>query len=444
MRTLREHRRDFIAILMLLAAGIFSAAVILINQGATLPNWVPFIGSDRFELKAEFSTAQAVTPGQGQSINIAGISVGDVSEVELEDGHAVVTFEIENEYAPLINEDASLLLRPKTGLNDMVVEVDRGTSTEQVEEGDTLPLASTLPNVQPDEVLAALDADTQGFLRLLLSGGAEGLGDGGGRKLASALRQFEPFARDVARISSLSAKRRQNIRRSIHNFRLLSEELGDKDEELIQFVDTSNAVLGSFAEQEAALREAMQELPGALRETQGALASADAFALESAPALRRSLPGARALKPALEATADLFRETAGPIRDQIRPFTVQVKSPVHHVRQLSVGLGNSVPGLHTGFSRLNEGLNALAYNPPGAEEGYLFYVPWLNHLLNNTYLVQDAHGPIRRGLVLATCGTANIAGGTLLARPFLRMLYQLTGQLTPPQINALDPGACPF
>ena len=38
-----------------------------------------------------------------------------------------------------------------------------------------MPLASTQPNVNPDEILAALDADTQDFLKLLLAGGAEAL-----------------------------------------------------------------------------------------------------------------------------------------------------------------------------------------------------------------------------------------------------------------------------
>ena len=37
-------------------------------------------------------------------MNIAGIKVGDITEVELEDGHAVVTMLIEPEYAELIHE----------------------------------------------------------------------------------------------------------------------------------------------------------------------------------------------------------------------------------------------------------------------------------------------------------------------------------------------------
>ena len=73
--------------------------MILANQASALPCWVPILGEDRFELKAEFSSAQAVTPGQGQAVDIAGIQVGDITGVELEDGHAVVTMEVDNEYA---------------------------------------------------------------------------------------------------------------------------------------------------------------------------------------------------------------------------------------------------------------------------------------------------------------------------------------------------------
>ena len=130
-RALRAHLRDVLAILGLILAGLFAVTVILINQRAELPSWVPLIGTDNFNLTADFSTAQAVTPGQGQSVDIAGIKVGEVSSVNLENGHAVVGMSIDNKYAPLIHDNASLLLRPKTGLNDMVVEVDPGTTTSR-------------------------------------------------------------------------------------------------------------------------------------------------------------------------------------------------------------------------------------------------------------------------------------------------------------------------
>jgi phospholipid/cholesterol/gamma-HCH transport system substrate-binding protein len=446
-RALRAHLRDVLAIIALLAAALFATTVILINQRTSLPSWVPLIGTDRFALNAEFSTAQAVTPGQGQSVDIAGIKVGEVTGVKLEDGHAVVSMEVDNKYAPLIHQNSSLLLRPKTGLNDMVVEVDAGTqSSPEVKEGSTIPLASTQPQVNPDEFLASLDADTQQFLKLLLANGAEALDpeQGRGVKLSNALRRLDPFARDIGRISGALATRRQSIARSIHNFQLLSTELGDRDQDLTNFVDASDAVLASFARQEAALRSAVRELPGTLKETKGALTSANELALQSGPALKKSLPGAKATAPALRALRPLFRQTAGAIQNQIRPFTVQVRGPVQHVAQISQGLGVATPGLKLGFSRLNDGLNALAFNPPGDQEGFLFFVPWLNHNLVTNYTIQDAYGPIRRGLVQLSCATAGTAEQTLLAEPYLRLLYQLSG--TPRTSNIPDcgtPGVTP-
>jgi phospholipid/cholesterol/gamma-HCH transport system substrate-binding protein len=430
-RALRAHLRDVLAILGLILAGLFAVTVILVNQRASLPSWVPVIGTDFFHLEADFSTAQAVTPGQGQSVDIAGIKVGEVSGVKLENGHAVVSMSIDNKYAPLIHDNASLLLRPKTGLNDMVVEVDPGTTTApEMKENTTVPLASTQPQVNPDEILASLDADTQQFLKLLLANGAEALDPAQGRdvKLSNALRRLDPFARDIAKISGALATRRQNIANSIHNFQLLSTELGNRDQDLVNFVDSSNAVLGSFAKEQASIRSAVAELPATLQQTKGALASANAFALQSGPALKKSIPGAKATAPALRALRPFFQQTAGPIQNQIRPFTKQVASPVQHVAQIGQGLGTATPGLKTGFTRLNDGLNALAFNPPGAAEGYLFYVPWLNHDLTANYMLQDAYGPIRRGLVQESCGTAQTAEQTLLAEPYLRTLYQLTGQ----------------
>jgi len=429
-RAIREHLKDFLAIIALVLLGVFVTGYILSQQATALPSWVPILGEEGFELNAEFSTAQAVTPGQGQAVNIAGIQVGDITGVELVDGRAKVKMEIEPDKASLINDDSTMLLRPKTGLNDMTIEVDPGVSDVDVEEGSTIPLSSTLPNANPDEVLAALDADTQSFLKLLVSGGGEALDpeQRRGVKLSNALRQFEPLARNVKDISGGLAQRRESVARSIHNFRLLAEQLGDKDEELTGFIDSSNAVLEDFASQEAAIRASLRELPGTLTETNKALKSTNELAKVSVPALRDSIPGARALKPALQALEPFFRETTAPIRDQIRPFTKQVFVPVKHLRQATQGLSGTVPPLKTSVTRINEITNALAANPAGDDEGYLFFLAWLNHNANNLFLLQDAHGPLRRGVVLLTCETARFAEGLTTLSPFILTLLETTNQ----------------
>jgi phospholipid/cholesterol/gamma-HCH transport system substrate-binding protein len=424
-RAIREHLRDFIAILALLLLGLAATVAILSQQQAVYPSWIPFLGDDRVEIKAEFTSAQAVTPGQGQTVNIAGVEVGDVTKVELERGTAVVTLSIQEQYADLIHDDASLLLRPRTGLQDITVEVDAGSpDSPTVEDGDTIPVSQTQPNVQPDQILATLDGDTQAYLKLLLQGGAEGFG-GHGKQLSAGLRRLEPFARDVAKINGLLSARRQNIRRSIHNFRLVAEELGQNDTQLAEWVDSSNAALRAFANQEASIRQTLREAPSALRETQRALRSSNRFSLASAPALRKLTPAARTLGPALEETRPFFRETAGPIRNQIRPFTRRVQKPFRHLEQAAGPLDETSTSLRSGLTELNEVFNALAFNPDGGQESFLFWAAWLNHNLNALSFVQDANGPVPRGLVLLSCATTGLATNVATADVTYQTLLDL-------------------
>lgn len=425
-KAIRDNARDVIAILALFVLGLATTLAILSQQRLSFPGWVPGLGEDRFELQTELSSAQAVIPGQGQTVNIAGIRVGDVAGVELQDGVAVVTMQVDEEFAPLIHDDATVLLRPRTGLQDMTLELDPGTEGAEVEEGWTVPVANSQTNVQPDQILAALDADTRAYLTLLLQGGAEGLGDRG-EDLSAALRRFEPTARDLARISTQVAKRRANLRQVIHTFGQVSAELGKSDTRLADFVESSNDVMAAFARQETAIRETLQELPGALGETNAALESSDRLAVELGPAANALRPAARALAPALRQTRPFFRETTAPVRDQIRPFARQVQPTVKDLRRASDSLGDATPPLSRALGDLNGLLNALTYNPPGSqEEGYLFWASWLNHNGNSIFLTQDGGGTLRHGTVMVSCLMATLTEPVVLRQPFLKTVQQLS------------------
>jgi phospholipid/cholesterol/gamma-HCH transport system substrate-binding protein len=438
-KALRTYTRDFIAILLLGAIGILALFVILSQQASALPSWFPFLGEDRFELKTELQTAQAVTPGQGQTVDISGVKVGDVTSVNLVDGVAVVTMQVDNEYSGLIHEDASVLLRPRTGLQDMVIELDPGTdSSPTVPEGFTVPLANSAPNVNFDQILASLDGDTQAYLRLLLAGGAQALGTKAkSERFASVLRRFEPTTRDLAKINGALAERRDNLRHVITNFKLIAEEIGKNDTNLSGFVSSQNQVFGAFADQEQALRATFRGLPGALRETRGALGASATLSRALKPALTDLLPQAQALGPALRATRPFFRRTLPAVRDQLRPFTGEVAKTVSDLKKGAEPLKQSTSALTGGLTELNNVLNALAYNPSGSSEGYLFYATWLNHNTNAAFLTQDGLGPLRRSLLMYSCFTSQLADNLVATRPALataRDLIRLptTEQICPP------------
>src|SRR6185369_1778402 len=220
-RQARGRRKDTIAIFVLAIAGVVMMLGIFTQQKASLPSWLPFVGEEFEHISAQFSTAQAVTPGQGQAVDVAGIQIGKVTSVELQNGHALVGMDIEPKYMTLIHPDASFLLRPKTNLNDMVVEIEPGKEKGHVEDGAEFTLAQTEPNTNLDAFLGTLDADTRQYLQLLVAGGAQGIG-GRGKQLGNALRRFGPFVHYTAKLNKAVAARHVALARTIHDFNLLT------------------------------------------------------------------------------------------------------------------------------------------------------------------------------------------------------------------------------
>ena len=439
---IRKHLRDFAAIVVLVLIAGFVALYVLAHQRTRLPEWVPLAGKQVFTLKGEFSTAQAITPGQGQTVDIAGVQVGEISKVELVNGRALVTMELEPKYEHRVHPDATMLLRPKTGLKDMIVELDPGTAAagRAVADGFTVPVSNTLPDVNLDEILAVLDGDTRTYLQLLLNGAAAGL-DGNGGNLAQVFRRFEPTARDTAKFTSLLQERRDNIKHAIHNFGVFTNALAARDQQLATFVDSSNDVFQRFANQDANLQRTVALLPGALAATNRALAQAKTFSDLAGPTLQALRPGARAFGPSLVATRPFLRETTPIIRDQLRPFT-RVATPVlRELRPAAAEFADASPDLTTTFDVLNAFLNGLAYNPPGEREGYLFYLAWLNHVTNSVFATQDAESAIRRGTLMISCNyLAGLNSATrtpsLIFAP-VRLLAQL---INSPNYSYLNPG----
>lgn len=424
---IRKHLPDFLAILGLLVVAFVVSVYILDKQRLALPPGVPVLGKDFAEYEAEMTTAQAVTPGQGQTVNVAGVEIGEIASVKLRDGKAIIGMKIQRKH-DRIYKDASILLRPKTGLKDMVAELTPGTpEAGRLEEGGVIPVSQTLPDVNLDEILASLDADTRDYLLLLLNDGAAGLGsERKGEQLAQAIRRLEPTAKYAREINEGLAARRANIRRVVHNFSLLTSELGKRDTQLANFVRSNNAVFATLAEQDASLRAILQRLPGTLNTTQETLGKVETLADVMGPTLESLRPAARALGPSLRQTRPFLRESTPVIRDEIRPFTRAALPTVKELRPAMRDLAATTPDLTRAVKVGNTLLNAAAYNPPGsAEEGMLFWQAWVNHAGNSIFSTADAHGPIRRGLFLVSCNSTQLLDAVAQANPQLGTLVEL-------------------
>jgi len=399
---IERYRTAFISVVVLFVIAIGVGGYILAHENLHLPSWVPVLGHDYYDLKAEFQTAQAVTPGQGQAVTIAGAKVGEVASVELHNGIAVVSMKVTPKYAHFY-KNATLLLRPKTQLQDITIEVNPGTpSAGKLKSGETLPLSQTAPNVNFDEFLAGLDAETRSYLQELLAGAGEGFNHNG-TAFAATLKRFEPAARYGQEIQRELSKRSDSIARSIHNFRLIMEALGTRDTQISQFIDSSNAVFQTFAKEDANLQTTLHLLPGALHKTGKALGKLSAASDQVGPALHKLDPFAKALGPVQHATKRLAIKTTPIFKNEIRPFAREILPTVKELGPTTAPLAESFPKLASSFSVINEFFNELAYNPGKSQAGFDFFLAWANHNLNSVVSNSDANGPIGRSLVYFNC-----------------------------------------
>jgi len=435
---IRKHAKEALAVVGLIAVAAAVSLYILDAQRMRFP-WE----EAPLRLKAEFSTAQAVTAGQGQTVRVSGVRIGDIGKVELANGKAVVELVIDPEYEGMIRTDATALLRPKTGLKDMFIDLEPGSDGAAAgKDGFTVPISATAPDVNPDEILAELDADTRDYLRLLISDAGRGL-KGRGLDLRELLRRFEPTHRDLARVNSAVAERRTNLRHLIRSLNTLNAELASRDGDLAGLVDSSSAVMRQFAAEEANVSDAVAELPGALQATTATMAKLQRYGTLLGPTAEKLRPAARALAPANDAVRPLAREAAPLLRDDIRPFVREARPVVRDLKPAASNLAEATPALTRSFMRLNRFLNMLAHNPNGREdpsnaarqEGYLFWVAWAQHMATQLFSSSDAHGTFRPVTLSAPCATIE---QLVKEEPELEFLSMLTPILTDSQACATE------
>jgi len=352
-------------------------------------------------------------------VNVAGVRVGTISGVTVRNGHARVSMQIKPGKLKHVYTNAHATMVPNTPVKDLVVEVAPGGAPAKVlPDGGTIPVARTTPQIESDELTAALDTDTRQYFRALIGG--LGIATRGREKdVRELLRNLGPTAEQLRPLGDALVARRVELRRLVHNLAILAKAAGSKDKQLADVVVNANNTLGALASQEAALRTSLRQLPGTLAAASTSLGHATSFAHALAPTARALLPAARELPTALSAARPLLDRAEPILRTQLRPFTRDAQPVARDLGPAARDLTKVTPSLSNAFRVLVYVANELGYNPPGDNEGFLFWLAWFVHNANSLLSTQDAHGAVWRGLLVADCKALTSQPGTTLLRTLL-------------------------
>lgn len=398
MRVLRENKLELAAIIGLMLVASVVGGYILVKQRLPLP-W-----KDTYEISARFVSAQAVTPGQGQEVAVAGVPVGQITRVGLDDGVAVVRMTIERNKLDAVHADARAFLRPKTPLQDMQLQLDPGSPKAPVlEDGGVIPERATMPQVQFDQVLANLDADTRAYLSVSIDTIGSGLRHRG-RDLRRLLASFNPTLTSVRQVTEAVNARRAELSRLVTLLRQLSGKLGPQEREISRLIASAGQTFTAIGAEDAAVGSALDQLPATLRETRVALDGARPLARELPEAASRLRPVVKALAPALRDVRPLLAQ-GGPDLDALGRFVLGARPLAREATPALRGLRAQTPDLRRIFAVGEELANELAVNPDGPEEGYLFWLAWFAHNAQSILSTSDANGALWHGMVAVSCAT---------------------------------------
>jgi len=337
--------RNLLVFAVVTALGISSLGIILSRQRISWP-W-----ERTFTFAATFTETAGISPGNGQEVRIAGVPVGEITEAHVDrQGHAVVEMRIDADHP--IYDNAHLVMRPKSPLNEIFINVNPGGPPGRPLPADAvLPLASTSKAVQVDEVLAHLDDNTRTALGNLLTESDIALASAP-RDLPAGLRATDRVLTDLAPVATELDTRRATIAELVSALSQMSTAVGGDDARLAALADSLNRTLNSVAAQSGALDSSLARLPGLSTSLRSATDSVTDLATELDPTLddvraaSDTLPGSlNRLTDSVDTVGDTvdaarpFVDRARPVFDDLRPFAGHLRDAAADLVPITGDLG---------------------------------------------------------------------------------------------------------
>lgn len=283
----------------------------------------------RYELYATFAAAPGVSPGQGQEVRIAGVSVGQIVDAGVDDnGDARLQLSMDKQYRDKIFDNASVVLRPKSPLNEMYVIMDPGGPPGRpLPSGGVLPVGSSVRPVQVDELLSNLDDNARSMLTYLLAESDVALTNAP-KTLPPGLDAVRLVGNDLRPVAEELAKRKEKLRTLVTALGEIAKGVGHDDKRLHQLGDGLQSTLGTLAANDKDVRATLNQLPDLLAQLRRATNSVQGLADELDPALRNLEDASDDLPKALdglEDTASQLEDTIDPAKDFVREAREAVK-----------------------------------------------------------------------------------------------------------------------
>jgi phospholipid/cholesterol/gamma-HCH transport system substrate-binding protein len=295
-----------IAALGAIALAIIVVAVIVLSSG------------NSYSVKAIFQNGDQVVAGDG--VEVAGATIGTVSKVDLTpNNQAEMTLSInQSGYKPLHQGTiATVRLQSLSGLANRYIDLRMGPGgAPAIPNNGVIPTSNTVTAVDLDELFDTLNQPTlKGLQDVIRGSGSEYQGQG--KKVQAALAYLNPaIASSAAEFREINRDTGRFTNFIVKTSKLVTD-LSTRSSDLSGLVQHLSTVTQALANQQVALGQSIQRLPGFMRLANTTFVNLRAALNDLTPLVNVSKPVAPKLNQFLQ---------------QLRPLAIQA---VPTVRNLS-------------------------------------------------------------------------------------------------------------
>ena len=207
----------------------------------------------------------------GSDVLIAGSRAGTVQDIQLRNDLAMVTLSILPAHAPL-HLSATVSLRPKSLLGEKYIDLNPGRTGDTFRSGAELPKTSVTRATDLEEVINTFDQPTREKLQTVIIELGGGLA-GRGADLNETLRLGTTDLKDLRTVADQLARHDKDLQTVIDALDTVTTELArsDRRQQLGALIQNSDRLLKNLADQDAALKRALEKTNAALSRTDTAL-----------------------------------------------------------------------------------------------------------------------------------------------------------------------------
>jgi phospholipid/cholesterol/gamma-HCH transport system substrate-binding protein len=259
-------------------------------------------GGGSYEVTAEFQNAGQLV--KGNLVVVGGTEAGTVKSIELgPEGQALVTFSVDDDYAPLHRGTIATIRSPSlsqiAGRQVQLTLPPDSTAGPEISDGGALDQSETVSAVDLDQLFNTLDPKTIKDFKHVIQGFAASY-EGVAKQANRGFAYLNPFLSTSRRVfGELSADQR-TFENLIVDTSQLSGALAERSPDISALVGNLDQMMNALGDNKTALASSIAKLPGFMRSANTTFVNLRAALDDLNPLVSASKPVATKLGPFLD------------------------------------------------------------------------------------------------------------------------------------------------